>query len=110
MYQTIVFLPLLGAIVAGLISLIGARQRFPGGGPAAGVEDHAHDHGPHTPPPTPHDASVIHSSGHERDEHASGHGAAEPAVAAIGSRPAELITTTLLGFSALLSWIAFVQV
>ncbi len=33
MYQAIVFLPLLGAILAGLISLAGARARFPGGPP-----------------------------------------------------------------------------
>ena len=30
MYQAIVFLPLLGAILAGLIALAGARARFPG--------------------------------------------------------------------------------
>ena len=36
MYQAIVFLPLLGAILAGLIALAGARARFPGAEPAAG--------------------------------------------------------------------------
>jgi len=41
MYQAIVFLPLLGAILAGLIALAGARVRFPGKGPAPGGEDHA---------------------------------------------------------------------
>ena len=35
MYQAIVFLPLLGAIVAGAIALFGARSRFPGRGSAA---------------------------------------------------------------------------
>ncbi len=35
MYQTIVFLPLLGAILAALISLTGARARHPGGMPGA---------------------------------------------------------------------------
>ena len=54
MYQAIVFLPLLGAILAGLIALLGARARFPGEAPPPGVEDegtashahhaHAHDH------------------------------------------------------------------
>ena len=43
MYQAIVFLPLLGALLAGLIALAGAprvsRQA------AAGGEDHATDHG-----------------------------------------------------------------
>ena len=33
MYQAIVFLPLLGCIVAALISLAGARARHPGGEP-----------------------------------------------------------------------------
>ena len=35
MYQAIVFLPLLGAIIAALISLAGARARHPGGTPAS---------------------------------------------------------------------------
>ena len=39
MYQAIVFLPLLGAIIAGLIALAGARARYPGGSP--GADDHA---------------------------------------------------------------------
>src|SRR6202166_5057266 len=68
MYQTIVFLPLLGAILAALISLTGAHARHPGGEPAA-----------HEP-------------------------------AALGSRLAQLITTGLLFFSMILSWIVFVQV
>jgi len=36
MYQAIVFLPLLGAILAGLIALVGARARCPGEGPPPG--------------------------------------------------------------------------
>ena len=35
MYQAIVFLPLVGAILAGLIALAGARARYPGGSPEA---------------------------------------------------------------------------
>ena len=35
MYVAIVFLPLLGAILAALISLTGARSRHPGGMPEA---------------------------------------------------------------------------
>ena len=42
MYQAIVFLPLLGAIIAGLIALAGARARFPGATPGSGAHDHAH--------------------------------------------------------------------
>src|SRR5512139_1658312 len=101
MYQAIVFLPLLGAILAGLIALAGARARFPGKGPAAGGEDHATNQGPHHGGPGVHGGAVIHSSHHEEEVHAS---------AAVGSRTAELITTTLLLISMILSWIAFVDV
>jgi len=94
MYQAIVFLPLLGAVLAGLIALAGARARFPGKGPAPGGEDHAADHGAH------HGGAVSRASRHA-EEH-------EPAAA--GSRTAELITTTLLMISMILSWIAFVDV
>ena len=101
MYQAIVFLPLLGAILAGIIALAGARARFPGKGPVAGTEDTAVDHGPHHGAPDLHGSGVIHSSHHEEE-------AREPAAA--GSRSAELITTTLLMISMVLSWIAFVDV
>ena len=40
MYYAIVFLPLLGAIIAALITLAGARARYPGGPPDAGAKDH----------------------------------------------------------------------
>ena len=70
MYQAIVFLPLLGAILAGIIALAGARVRWPGEGPPPGAEDDATDHGPHHGAPSAHgDAGVIHSSHHESDEH-----------------------------------------
>jgi NADH-quinone oxidoreductase subunit L len=104
-YQAIVFLPLLGAILAALIALAGARARFPGEGPPRGVEDDAVDHGPHHAGPSPHEGgAVIHETHSEPDAH----GHAEPAAA--GSRTAELITTTLLMISMILSWIAFVRV
>ena len=54
MYQAIVFLPLLGAILAGVIALVGARARFPGKGPVAGIEDTTADHGPHHGEPGAH--------------------------------------------------------
>jgi NADH-quinone oxidoreductase subunit L len=101
MYQAIVFLPLLGAILAGLIALAGARARFPGKGPSPGTENTATDHGPHHGAPAVHGSAVIHSSHHEEEMH-------EPAAA--GSHTAELITTTLLMISMILSWIAFVDV
>jgi NADH-quinone oxidoreductase subunit L len=105
MYQAIVFLPLLGAIVAALIALAGARARHPGGTPVPGAEDHAHgpvleDH-PHGAPPLTGDAAAIHPSHAEPAE-------AQPA--AVGSREAELVTTALLFASMLLSWIAFAYV
>src|SRR5499427_1245276 len=101
MYQAIVFLPLLGAILAGVIALVGARARYPGKGPVAGIEDTTADHGPHHGEPGAHGRAVIHSSHHEEEAH-------EPA--ATGSRTAELITTTFLMISMILSWISFVDV
>src|SRR5579871_2931033 len=109
MYQAIVFLPLLGFIIAGLISLAGARGRFPGADPAPGAENTTHDHGPHTGggAPSPHgEHAVIHPSTEPgaHDDHAP----QEPAAA--GSRFAEAATTTFLFISMVLSWMAFVQV
>ena len=110
MYQAIVFLPLLGFIIAGLISLAGARGRFPGQDPAPGAENTTHDHGPHT------GGGALSSHG---DHAVAQHAATEPGAhddhaphepAAAGSRFAEAVTTTLLFISMLLSWMAFVQV
>src|SRR5438270_2590528 len=101
MYQAIVFLPLLGFFVAGLISLAGARQRHSGASPGHGAEDHTHDRGPHTGggAPDPHGAhAVAHETHHEDHPH-------EPAAA--GSRAAELVTTLFLFVSMVLSWMAF---
>ena len=44
MYEAIVFLPLLGAVIAGAIALIGARNRLPGEDPPP-PDDHAAPHG-----------------------------------------------------------------
>src|SRR5262245_64335224 len=105
MYQAIVFLPLLGAIIAALIALAGARARYPGGGPTPGAEDHAHGPVPEDRPhgaPSPHGpAAAIHPSHGEPDT---------PQPAAVGSREAELVTTALLFASMVLSWIAFAYV
>ena len=61
MYQTIVFLPLLGAILAALISLTGARARHPGGSPGAHSHAPAAAHAPmHDDPADPHGLSLIH--------------------------------------------------
>src|SRR6202048_2595121 len=106
MYQAIVFLPLLGAIIAALISLAGAHARHPGGTPAADAEDHAHGPVDESHPrgaPSPHEphAALLASSAEPRTQ--------QPAAAG-GSRPAELVTTVLLFASMLLSWVAFVDV
>jgi NADH-quinone oxidoreductase subunit L len=96
MYQAIVFLPLLGAILAGIISLAGAHARFPGGPPTPGD---AHGHEPL--------AASAHGPGEGADHH--GHDApVEPPAA--GSRSAELITTTFLFISMVLAWIALWRV
>ena len=41
MYEAIVVLPLLGSIIAGVIALIGARNRCPGESPPPLHDDHA---------------------------------------------------------------------
>ncbi len=93
MYSAIVFLPLLGAIIAGIISLFGAGARYPGGEPEVGHGDHSgHAHAEPHP---------------EHSEHDDGHGH-HPA--AQGSRAAELVTCSLLVVSAVLSWVSFFQI
>jgi NADH-quinone oxidoreductase subunit L len=105
MYQAIVFLPLLGCIVAGLIALAGARGRHPGGSPHAGAEHHAH--GP-SHESRPHGAPTL--SVHAATTHPSHAEPAEAEPPAVGSREAELVTTALLFASMALSWIAFFYV
>jgi NADH-quinone oxidoreductase subunit L len=102
-YQLIVFLPLVGAIAAGIIALVGARGRHPGGivDLAHGSHAHAADD-PHAHHGT-HDHH--HADAHHADDH---HGPVEPPAA--GSQAAEWITTGCLIVSALLSWVAFAQV
>lgn len=99
MVQAIVFLPLLGAILAGLIALFGAHARNPSGDT---VEHHDHGHGDAHGHAAAHDDHAHDDHGHD-DHHVS-----EPAAA--GSRLAELITTGLLFVSAALSWFTLVDV
>jgi NADH-quinone oxidoreductase subunit L len=99
MIQAIVFLPLLGAILAGLIALFGAHARNPSGDE---VEHHDHGHGDHAHAAVAHDDHGHDDHGHD-DHHVS-----EPP--AQGSRAAELITTALLMISAGLSWVTLVDV
>jgi NADH-quinone oxidoreductase subunit L len=105
MYEAIVVLPLIGAIIAGIISLVGARNRFPGEDPPPPHDDHAASPVAESHPraaPLPHEAQAVIGATHT-EEHAT-----EPPAA--GSRAAELITTTLLVISCLLSWYAFYDV
>jgi NADH-quinone oxidoreductase subunit L len=100
MVQAIVFLPLLGAILAGLIAIYGAHARNPSGD---AVEHHHDDgHGAHAHAADAHDDHAHDDHGHD-DHHVS-----EPP--AQGSRAAELITTGLLMISAVLSWVTLVDV
>src|SRR3984893_15215208 len=102
MIQAIVFLPLIGAVIAGLIAVFGAHARHPSGDTLAHLgEVHGHGAGP-----VAEDASVIYASRHEPDAHDDL--AVEPP--AVGSRAAELITTGLLLVAAALSWFALVDV
>jgi NADH-quinone oxidoreductase subunit L len=100
MYQAIVFLPLVGFLIAGAISLIGARARHPGGMMEGG---HGHDDAHHHAPAVS-GGTVVQHDHHEHDDH----GPQEPA--AWGSRPAEIVTTSLLMVSAALSWVALFYV
>src|SRR6202167_2796818 len=105
MYEAIVFLPLLGAVIAGAIALIGARNRLPGAHPPPPDDNHAASHADEShghAAPSLHGAhAVAHESHHEE-------AATEPAAA--GSRAAELITSTLLVIACVLSWYAFFNV
>src|ERR1700686_2051496 len=97
MIQAIVFLPLIGAILAGLISIFGAHARNPGGDT---VEHHDAAHGA--------DAHASDAHDEDTDDHGHDDHAVEPAAA--GSRVAELTTTGLLLVAAGLSWMALVDV
>jgi NADH-quinone oxidoreductase subunit L len=99
MVQAIVFLPLLGAILAGLIAIFGAHARNPSGDE---VEHHDHGHGDHA-----HAAAAHDDHGHDDHGHDDHHVSEPPAQ---GSRAAELITTGLLFVSAALSWVVLVDV
>lgn len=97
MYSAIVFLPLIGFLIAGAIALF-AHPTAPDG--AAALSGHGHGHG----------AAHGHDHGHAADDHGHGHGHDDHHEAAPGSRAAELVTSGLMIVAALLSWIAFVQV
>src|SRR6195952_155432 len=102
MVQAIVFLPLLGAILAGLIAIFGAHARNPSGDV---VEHHDDGHGADAHAAVAHDDHGHDDHGdHDHDDH---HVSEPPAQ---GSRAAELITTCLLMIAAALSWVTLVDV
>ena len=105
MYEAIVVLPLLGAIFAGAVALIGARNRYPGANPPPPDDDHAaplvdetHAHAA----PSASAAHAVASESHHEDA------STEPS--AVGSGISELVTSTLLVISCVLSWFAFYDV
>jgi len=105
MYEAIVLLPLLGAVIAGVISLAGARNRFPGEDPPAPAYDHAaplvvEDH-PRGAPSLHAEHAAFANTGAEDPEHAP---------SAAGSLLAELTTSTFLVISCVLSWFALFDV
>jgi len=106
MYEAIVFLPLLGAVIAGVIALAGAHGRHPGANPPPPHDDHA---APLVPEEHGHGGAPV-PEGKHADIGSASHGEEETAAPTAGSRAAELITTTLLGISWVLSCIAFSDV
>src|ERR1700691_2463740 len=98
MYEAIVFLPLLGAIIAGAIAIVGAHNRYPGEDPPPPHDDHAAPHG--APASQAQHRATSHAHA-EEPEH-------EPDAA--GSLAAELITCTFLVIACVLSWYAFFRV
>src|SRR6516165_4579321 len=105
MYEAIVLLPLLGAVIAGIICLVGARNRFPGGEPPVPAHDHAAaavaEGHPRGAPPAEAEHAAVGNTHTEDPEH-------EPSAA--GSLLAELTTSTFLVISCVLSWFAFFDV
>ncbi|MGC1235893.1 MAG: NADH-quinone oxidoreductase subunit L, partial [Xanthobacteraceae bacterium] len=95
MYQAIVLLPLLGAVIAGIVCLLGARNRFPGEDPPPPADDHA-------AAPAPHGAYAVFANSHAE--------APEQVPSAAGSLLAELTTSTFLVISCVLSWFALFDV
>ncbi|HEX8807925.1 MAG TPA: NADH-quinone oxidoreductase subunit L, partial [Xanthobacteraceae bacterium] len=89
MYEAIVLLPLLGAVIAGVVCLVGARNRFPGEDPPPSAGHHdarlaSEDHPRAAPAP---------HGGHDAIAHTDVEALEHPPSAA-GSSLAELTTST----------------
>jgi NADH-quinone oxidoreductase subunit L len=105
MYVAIVLLPLLGAVIAGIVCLVGAYNRFPGEDPPPPADDHAaplvsEDHPRAAPSPEGAHAAIAGTHA-EEPEHAP---------SAAGSLLAELTTSTFLVITCVLSWFALFDV
>jgi NADH-quinone oxidoreductase subunit L len=109
MISAIVFLPLVGFLVAGLITLVGRRMMIEAEPAPAGHG--AHGHGQHDHRPGHGAATAAH---HPSDDHGHaddhGHGQDHHAPEAPGARFAEVLTTGLVMIAAVLSWVVLVQV
>jgi NADH-quinone oxidoreductase subunit L len=105
MYYAIVFLPLIGAIIGGAVTLFGAygtrRAELAEMGGGHGHDHHGHGHVAHTHATDDHGPDDHH---HDHDDH---HGPDYPI--APGARFVEVVTTGFLIIAALLSWVAFFQ-
>ena len=105
MYEAIVFLPFLGAVIAGIVCLVSARNRFPGEDPPPPRDDHAaapvsEDHARAAPASHAEHAAFA-NTGVEAPEHTP---------SAAGSLLAELTTSTFLVIVCVLSWFALFNV
>src|SRR5260221_14383869 len=105
MYSAIVFLPLLGAIIAALIALAGARARHPGGPPDVVADNHAHGPGAES-----HPRGALASYGAHAVLDTSRPQPQAPEPPAARSRSAQLVTTVFLFAARLLSWLPFAAV
>jgi NADH-quinone oxidoreductase subunit L len=105
MYEAIVLLPLLGAVIAGIVCLVGARNRFPGEDPPPPAHDHAalpvSEDRPRAAP-VPHAEHGAFANTHVEPP--------EPEPSAAGSLLAELTTSTFLVICCVLSWFALFDV
>src|SRR5215472_757271 len=105
MYQAIVLLPLLGAVIAGIVCLVGAHNRFPGEDPPPPADDHAApsvaEHRARAAPAPQAEHAAFANTDVEAPEHAP---------SAAGSLLSELITSTFLVISCVLSWFALFDV
>jgi NADH-quinone oxidoreductase subunit L len=105
MYEAIVLLPLLGAVIAGIVCLVGAHNRFPGENPPPPADDHAAgpvaEHRPRAAPAPQAEHAAFANIDAGEPEHAP---------SAAGSLLAELVTSTFLVIACVLSWFALFDV